>query len=109
MNKYTQKNIIENIFWIILIIGVCFTFYDLSRLHESITHDTRKIDSLKAQMNVYRLKYDSLQIILTKLDSTVVNQEERVKIVKQSFYLFKTPLISDSDSAVVYIKNFIRE
>lgn len=104
-----KKDIFEIIFAVIIIGGICFTFYDLNNINESISHNMRVIDSLKTEMNRYQYRYDSLQTVVTKLDSTVTNQEERVKIIKQSFYFFKTPQINDSDSATKYIKDFIRE
>jgi|LakMenE18May11ns_1017448.scaffolds.fasta_scaffold9957195_6 YD repeat-containing protein len=104
-----KRNIIEIVFMLVVIIGIGFTFYDIFKLNESVSHNGRIIDSLKTEMNRYQFKYDSLQLVVTKLDSTVTNQEERVKIVKQSFYFFKTPIINDSDSATKYIKDFIRE
>ena len=104
-----KRNIIEIVFLLIIIIGIGFTFYDIFKLNQSISHNERIVDSLKVELNKHQIKYDSLYKVLTTLDSTVSNQEERVKIIKQSFYYYKTPPIYNSDSATKYLKDFIRD
>jgi hypothetical protein len=104
------KNIIMNILIpVIAIGGVGMAIYSSMMVDDRVTENMRIADSLRAEVNKYHQKYDSILVVAQLLDSAVTHQEETVKIVKQTFVKYKTPPINHSDSAVKFLEEFIKE
>lgn len=104
------KTIIMNILIpIIAIGGVGMAIYSSLMQDDRVTENMRIADSLRAEVNKYHQKYDSILVVAQLLDSAVTHQEETVKIVKQTFIKYKTPPINHSDSAVKFLEEFIEE
>lgn len=94
---------------IIAIGGMIFTIYWAIQDDPRIAENMRTADSLRIEVNRYKHKYDSLSVVVNTLDSTIVNQEEKVRIIKDTFIVYRTPPFNNSDSAYKYLQQFIRE
>jgi hypothetical protein len=104
------KNIVTNVIIpCIAVGGVCVAIYSSLIVDDRIDENKRITDSLRAEVNLYHQKYDSILLVSQLLDSAVTHQEEKVKIVKQTFIKYKTPPINHSDSAVKFLEEFIKE
>lgn len=104
------KSILTNIIIPVIAIGaIGFTIYSSMMQDDKVTENMRIADSLRAEVNKYHQKYDSILVVAQLLDSAVTHQEETVKIVKQTFVKYKTPPINHSDSAVKFLEEFIKE
>lgn len=104
------KSIITNIIVpVIAVGGVGMAIYSSLMQDDRVAENMRIADSLRAEVNMYHQKYDSILVVAQLLDSAVTHQEETVKIVKQTFIKYKTPPINHSDSAVKFLEEFIKE
>ncbi len=104
------KTIIMNVFIpVIAVGGVGMAIYSSLMQDDRVAENMRIADSLRAEVNMYHQKYDSILVVAQLLDSAVTHQEETVKIVKQTFIKYKTPPINHSDSAVKFLEEFIKE
>jgi len=104
------KSIITNIIVpVIAVGGVGMAIYSSLMQDDRVAENMRIADSLRAEVNMYHQKYDSILVVAQLLDSAVTHQEETVKIVKQTFIKYKTPPINHSDSAVKFLEEFIEE
>ena len=104
------KTIITNIIVpVIAVGGVGMAIYSSLTQDNRVAENMRIADSLRAEVNMYHQKYDSILVVAQLLDSAVTHQEETVKIVKQTFIKYKTPPINHSDSAVKFLEEFIKE
>lgn len=104
------KSIITNIIIpVIAVGGVGMAIYSSLMQDDRVAENMRIADSLRAEVNMYHQKYDSILVVAQLLDSAVTHQEETVKIVKQTFIKYKTPPINHSDSAVKFLEEFIKE
>lgn len=104
------KSLLTNIIIpVIAIGGVGMAIYSSLMQDDKVTENMRIADSLRAEVNKYHQKYDSILVVAQLLDSAVTHQEETVKIVKQTFIKYKTPPINHEDSAVKFIEEFIKD
>lgn len=83
--------------------------YHLSNDEIKINEKMKIADSLRIEAIKYQRQYDSLLITVSKLDSIIANQEEKIKIIKDTFIIYKTPPFNNADSAFKYLNDFIKE
>jgi uncharacterized coiled-coil DUF342 family protein len=105
------KNIIMNILIpVIAIGGVGMAIYSSMMVDDRVTENMRIADSLRAEVNKYHHQYDSLLIVAGELDSKIANQESKIDSLKKRPPVIKTtPQINNADSAVHFLKDFIKE
>jgi uncharacterized coiled-coil DUF342 family protein len=105
------KNIIMNILVpIIAIGGVGMAIYSSMMIDDRVTENMRIADSLRAEVNKYHHQYDSLLVVANKLDSEIAEQENKIDSLKKRPPVIKTtPQINNADSAVHFLKDFIKE
>lgn len=107
MIKYVLLNVL---FPIIAVGGVIMTMYGLLTPEDPrIKENLRIADSLRIENIRYQKQYDSVLIIIQKLDSAIANREERIRVIKDTFIIYKTPPFNNLDSAAKFLKEFIEE
>ena len=95
---------------IIAIGGVGMAIYSSMMVDDRVTENMRIADSLRAEVNKYHQQYDSLLVVANKLDSQIAEQENKIDSLKKRPPVIKTtPQINNADSAVHFLKDFIRE
>lgn len=95
---------------VIAIGGVGMAIYSSMMEDERVTENMRIADSLRAEVNKYHQQYDSLLVVANKLDSQIAEQENKIDSLKKRPPVIKTtPQINNADSAVHFLKDFIRE
>jgi hypothetical protein len=104
-----MKNIFKIILYVSIFAGFCGIFMLYLNTESAVNEKIRIADSLRVEVNKYHKQYDSLLIIANRIDSALANQEDRVKIVKKSFIVYKTPPINNTDTAVKFLQDFIKE
>lgn len=107
MSTDSLHRILYTIFAAIIITFAITIIQDKRDANEILKENKRIVDSLENRVRLYQTQYDSLRVVSTTLDSVISHQEERVNIIRETFYL--SPPISDSDSATKYLLKFIRE
>lgn len=107
MIKYVLLNVI---FPIIAVGGVIMAVYGLLTTEDPrIKENLRIADSLRIENIKYQKQYDSVLTVIQKLDSAIANREERIRIIKDTFIIYKTPPFNNLDSAAKFLKEFIEE
>jgi hypothetical protein len=104
-----MKNIFKIILYICIFAGFCGIFMLYLNTDNKVNEHLRIADSLRLEVNKYHKQYDSLLVVANKLDSSLANQAENVKIIKKSFIVYKTPPINNADTAVKFLQDFIKE
>lgn len=95
---------------VIAIGGVGMAIYSSMMVDDRVTENMRIADSLRAEVNKYHQQYDSLLVVANKLDSEIAEQENKIDSLKKRPPVIKTtPQINNADSAVHFLKDFIRE
>ena len=105
------KSILTNIIVpVIAIGGVGMAIYTSMIEDPRIAENMRVADSLRAEVNKYHQQYDSLLVVARGLDTQIANQEHKIDSLKhRPPVIIKTPQIKDADSAVHFLKDFIKE
>lgn len=105
------KHILTNVIIpIIAVGGVGMAIYTSMIEDPRIAENMRIADSLRAEVNKYHGQYDSLLVVAQKLDTEIAQQEHKIDSLKHKPpVIVKTPQIKDADSAVSFLKDFIRE
>ena len=105
------KSLLTNIIIpVIAIGGVGMAIYTSMLEDPRISENMRVADSLRAEVNKYHQQYDSLLVVAKKLDTQIANQENKIdSLKKKPPVIIKTPQISNTDSAVSFLKDFIKE
>jgi len=105
------KSIISNIIVpVIAVGGVAMAIYNSMLLDDTVKENMRIADSLRAEVNKYHQQYDSLLVVANKLDTQIADQENKIDSLKHKPpIIIKTPQINNADSAVHFLKDFIKE
>jgi len=105
------KSLLTNIIIpIIAIGGVGMAIYTSMIEDPRIGENMRVADSLRAEVNKYHQQYDSLLVVANKLDTEIADQEHKIDSLKHKPpIIIKTPQINNADSAVSFLKDFIKE
>jgi len=105
------KTIIMNVLIpVIAIGGVGMAIYNTMLEDERVAENMRIADSLRAEVNKYHQQYDSILVVAQKLDTEIAEQEHKIDSLKHKPpVIIKTPQIKDADSAVHFLKDFIKE
>lgn len=99
----------------LIVIFLSFFMYDHfvknNQINDKILQNIRTADSLRNEINVYKQKYQTLLIMANKLDSTISVHEKTIAELKNRKPPEppQTPKITELDSAVKFIRKFIRE
>ncbi len=90
--------------------GVGMVIYTSMIEDPRVAENMRVADSLRAEVNKYHQQYDSILVVAKKLDSEIAEQEHKIDSLKHKPpVIIKTPQIKDADSAVSFLKDFIKE
>ena len=90
--------------------GIGMAIYNSMLIDDQVNENMRIADSLRAEVNKYHQQYDSLLIVADELDSKIANQESKIDSLKKRPPVIKTtPQINNADSAVHFLKDFIKE
>lgn len=90
--------------------GVGMAIYTSMIEDPRVAENMRVADSLRAEVNKYHQQYDSILVVAKKLDSEIAEQEHKIDSLKHKPpVIIKTPQIKDADSAVSFLKDFIKE
>jgi ribosomal protein S13 len=106
------KNIIMNILIpVIAIGGVGMAIYSSMMEYERVTENMRIADSLRAEVNKYHQKYDSLLVIAAQLDAKVAEGERRLDSLKKHPPTPKPPKPPKQtpNEALEFLKEFIED
>jgi hypothetical protein len=106
------KNIIMNILIpVIAIGGVGMAIYSSMMVDDRVTENMRIADSLRAEVNKYNQKYDSLLVVAAQLDSKIIEDERRIDSLKKNPPIRREPkpTIVRVDSAVNFLNDFIKD
>lgn len=102
--------IVKIVLGILIVGGVALAAYNTYLSDEQVKENMRIADSLRAEVNKYHHQYDSLLIVAGELDSKIANQESKIDSLKKRPPVIKTtPQINNADSAVHFLKDFIKE
>jgi uncharacterized coiled-coil DUF342 family protein len=95
---------------VIAVGGVGMAIYSSMMIDDQVTENMRIADSLRAEVNKYHQQYDSLLIVAGELDFKISTQESKIDSLKKRPPVIKTtPQINNADSAVHFLKDFIKE
>lgn len=105
------KGLLTNIIIpVIAVGGVGMAIYTSMIEDPRIAENMRVADSLRAEVNKYHQQYDSLLVVANKLDTQIADQEHKIDSLKHKPpIIIKTPQINNADSAVSFLKDFIKE
>jgi hypothetical protein len=102
--------IVKIVVGILMFGGIGMAIYNSMLIDDQVKENMRIADSLRAEVNKYHQQYDSLLIVADELDSKIANQESKIDSLKKRPPVIKTtPQISNADSAVHFLKDFIKE
>ncbi len=107
-NLLSVQSIFNTLITILIIVGVIFAIHNSMYNDNGIDRQLKIADSLRGEVYKYNRQYDSLLLITHKLDSAIKDRKERIVIIRDSFVIYRNPPINNSDSALRYIKDFIR-
>jgi hypothetical protein len=103
--------IVKIILGILMFGGIGLAIYNSMLVDDRVTENMRIADSLRAEVNKYHQKYDSLLVVAGKLDAKIADEERRVDSLKRNPPKprpSKTP-ISTPDSASNFLNDFIKD
>jgi len=106
------KNLLTNIIIpVIAVGGVGMAIYNTLLEDERVTENMRIADSLRAEVNKYHQKYDSLLLVAKKLDTQIASQEHKIDSLRKRppVIIKPNPPITNGDEAVSFLKDFIKE
>ena len=116
LNLYQQiqrskMKIITNILIPILAVGGVGMAVYTSMVEDKLVKENMRIaDSLRVEVNKYHQQYDSLVVVANKMDTEIAEQEHKIDSLKhRPPVIIKTPQISNADTAVHFLKDFIKE
>jgi uncharacterized coiled-coil DUF342 family protein len=102
--------ILKIVVGILMFGGIGMVIYNSMLIDDQVKENMRIADSLRAEINEYHQQYDSLLIVADELDSKIANQESKIDSLKKRPPVIKTtPQINNADSAVHFLKDFIKE
>jgi uncharacterized coiled-coil DUF342 family protein len=102
--------ILKIVVGILMFGGIGMAIYNSMLIDDQVKENMRIADSLRAEVNKYHQQYDSLLIVADELDSKIANQESKIDSLKKRPPVIKTtPQINNADSAVHFLKDFIKE
>jgi uncharacterized coiled-coil DUF342 family protein len=102
--------IVKIVVGILMFGGIGMAIYNSMLIDDQVKENMRIADSLRAEINKYHQQYDSLLIVADELDSKIANQESKIDSLKKRPPVIKTtPQINNADSAVHFLKDFIKE
>jgi uncharacterized coiled-coil DUF342 family protein len=102
--------ILKIVVGILMFGGIGMAIYNSMLIDDQVKENMRIADSLRAEINKYHQQYDSLLIVADELDSKIANQESKIDSLKKRPPVIKTtPQINNADSAVHFLKDFIKE
>jgi uncharacterized coiled-coil DUF342 family protein len=102
--------ILKIVVGILMFGGIGMAIYNSMLIDDQVKENMRIADSLRAEINEYHQQYDSLLIVADELDSKIANQESKIDSLKKRPPVIKTtPQINNADSAVHFLKDFIKE
>ena len=91
--------------------GIGLAIYNSMLVDDRVTENMRIADSLRAEVNKYHQKYDSLLVVAGKLDAKIAEEEQRIDSLKKNPPKPRPskPPIATSDSAVNFLNEFIKD
>ena len=91
--------------------GIGLAIYNSMLVDDRVTENMRIADSLRAEVNKYHQKYDSLLVIAAQLDSKIAEDERRIDSLKKNPPKRREPkpTIVRVDSAVNFLNDFIKD
>lgn len=103
--------ILKIIFGILVVGGVALAAYDSFLLDDRVKENMRIADSLRAEVNKYHQRYDSLLVVAGKLDQKIEDEERRIDSLKKRPPVIREPKppIVTADSAVNFLEDFIKD
>lgn len=107
-NLLSIQSIFNTLITILIIVGIGFAIYNSMYNDHQLNEQIKIADSLRGEVHKYNRQYDSLLLITYKLDSAIKDRKDRIIVIRDSFVIYRNPPINNSDSAIRYIKDFIR-
>ncbi len=91
--------------------GISLAIYNSMLVDGRVTENMRIADSLRAEVNKYHQKYDSLLVVAAQLDSKIVEGERKLDSLKKNPPKPRTPTPpkQTSTEALEFLKDFIKD
>jgi hypothetical protein len=106
--KNNENPLLYMIIFVTFLAGMVAIYWSVNN-ENKIVESIRIADSLRIEVAKYNTQYDSILTIAKRTDSVLASKEENVRIVKQSFIVYKTTPITNSDTAIKFLQDFIKE
>jgi ribosomal protein S13 len=103
--------IVKIVVGILMVGGIGLAIYNSMLVDDRVSENMRIADSLRAEVNKYHQKYDSLLVVAAQLDSKIVEDERRIDSLKKNPPIRREPkpTIVRVDSAVNFLNDFIKD
>jgi len=103
--------IVKLVLGILIVGGVVLAAYNSYIADEQVKENMRIADSLRAEVNKYHQKYDSLLVIAAELDAKVADSERRLDSIRKHPPTPKPPRKPQPtpDAALEFLKDFIED